>query len=81
MILTSISHMDKKKGNLLYPTEDGQTKIEATFANDTMRLTTDKMAELFQLNKSTISRYIKNVFESGKLKPDLVIAFFATTQQ
>lgn len=81
MILTSNSHMDKKKGNLLYPTEDGQTKIEATFANDAMRLTTDKMAELFQLNKSTISRYIKSVFESRKLKPDLVVAFFATTKR
>lgn len=80
MILTSISHMDKKKGNLLYPTEDGQTKIEATFANDTMRFTTNKMAELFQLNKSTISRHIKNVFESGKLKPDSVVAFFAIVQ-
>ena len=73
--------MDKKKGNLLYPTEDGQTKIKATFANDTIRLTTDKMADLFQLNKSTISRHIKNVFESGKLKPDTVVTFFATVQQ
>ena len=39
-----------------------------------------KMAELFQRNKSTISRHIRNVFESGKQqKPDSSVAFFATT--
>ena len=37
------------------------------------------MAELFQRNKSTISRHIKNVFESGELRQDSVVAFFATT--
>ena len=68
-------------GNLLlYQTEDGQTKIEVTLANDTVWLTADQMAELFQRNKSTISRHIKNVFESGELKPDSTVAFFATVQ-
>jgi len=38
------------------------------------------MAELFQRNKSTISRHIKNVFEDGELNPDSVVAFFATTE-
>ena len=66
---------------LLYQTEDGQTKIEVTLANDTVWLNADQMAELFQRNKSTISRHIKNVFESGELKPDMVVAFFATTTQ
>ena len=74
--------MNNSKGNLLlYQTEDGQTKIEVTLANDTVWLTADQMAELFQRNKSTISRHIKNVFESGELKPDMVVAFFATTTQ
>ncbi len=74
--------MNDPKGNLLlYQTEDGQTKIEVTLANDTMWLTADQMAELFQRNKSTISRHIKNVFESGELNPDMVVAFFATTTQ
>ena len=72
--------MNDSKGNLLlYQTEDGQTKIEVTLANDTVWLTADQMAELFQRNKSTISRHIKNVFESGELKPDSTVAFFATT--
>ena len=73
--------MNDTKGNLLlYQTEDGQTKIEVTLANDTVWLTADQMAELFQRNKSTISRHIKNVFESGELKPDSTVAFFATVQ-
>ena len=44
-----------------------------------MWLTADQMDELFQRNKSTISRHIRNVFESGELKADSVVAFFATT--
>ncbi len=73
--------MNDFKGNLLlYQTEDGQTKIEVTLANDTVWLTADQMAELFQRNKSTISRHIKNVFESGELKPGSTVAFFATVQ-
>lgn len=44
---------------LMYTTEDGLTKIEATFENDTVWLSIDQMAELFQRDKSTISRHIK----------------------
>lgn len=67
-------------GNIiLYQTEDGKSRIEVTLCNDTVWLTADQMAELFQRNKSTISRHIKNVFEDGELNPDLVVAFFATT--
>ena len=67
-------------GNIiLYQTEDGKSRIEVTLCNDTVWLTTDQMAELFQRNKSTISRHIKNVFEDGELNPDSVVAFFAPT--
>ena len=64
---------------ILYQTEDGQSRIDVTLSDDTVWLTADQMAELFQRNKSTISRHIRNVFESGELKPDSVVAFFATT--
>jgi hypothetical protein len=47
---------------LLYITEDGLAKIEATFDEDTVWLSTNQMAELFQRDKSMISRHIKNVF-------------------
>ena len=73
--------MNDSKGDLLlYQTEDGQTKIEVTLVNDTVWLAAEQMAELFQRNKSTISRHIKNAFESGELKPDSTVAFFATVQ-
>ena len=71
---------DSKGNILLYQTEDGLTKIEVTLADDNVWLTADQMAELFQRNKSTISRHIRNVFESGELKPDSTVAFFATVQ-
>ena len=64
---------------LLYQTADGQSKIEVALTNDTVWLTLDQMAELFQRNKSTISRHIKTIFESGELQADSVVAFFATT--
>ena len=68
------------QGNIiLYQTEDGQSRIDVTLSGDTVWLTADQMAELFQRNKSTISRHIRNAFESGELNPDSVVAFFATT--
>ena len=58
----------QNNGNIiLYQTEDGKSRIEITLCNDTVWLTADQMAELFQRNKSTISRHIKNVFEDGEL--------------
>ncbi len=71
--------METNKGELLlYRTGDGQTRIEVTLINDTVWLTADQMADLFQRNKSTISRHIKNVFEQGELQAQEVVAFFAT---
>ena len=71
---------EQNKGSIiLYQTADGQSKIEVTLSNDTVWLTADQMAELFQRNKSTISRHIRNVFEEGELNADSVVAFFATT--
>ncbi|MBO7594985.1 MAG: virulence RhuM family protein [Salinivirgaceae bacterium] len=64
---------------LLYQTADGEAKIEVRLENETVWLSLDKMAELFQRNKSTISRHIKNVFEEGELNKNSVVAFFATT--
>src|SRR5574344_1341882 len=64
---------------LLYNTADGQANIEVTLINDTVWLTTDQMSQLFYRNKSTISRHVKNVLESGELQADSVVAFFATT--
>ena len=65
---------------LLYQTPDGVSKIEVKLQDDTVWLSLDQMAELFQRNKSTISRHIKNVLEEGELLADSTIAIFATVQ-
>ena len=72
--------MDKEKADMIiYTTEDGLTKVETTFDGDTVWLSIDQMAELFQRDKSIISRHIKNIFIEGELQRDSVVAKFATT--
>lgn len=64
---------------LIYTTDDGMAKISTSFDGDTVWLSLDQMAELFQRNKSTISRHIHNIFSEGELMRDAVVAKFATT--
>lgn len=73
--------MEERGNILMYQTVDGQTAIEAVLSNETVWLTIDKMADLFQRNKSTISRHIKNILECGELCADSTVAFFATVQK
>lgn len=65
---------------IIYTTEDGLAKIETTFDDDTVWLSIEQMAELFQRDKSTISRHIKNVFAEGELRREGTVAKFATVQ-
>jgi hypothetical protein len=72
--------MEENKGQiLLYQIPDGESRIEVRLEGETVWLSLDQMAELFQRNKSTISRHIKNVFEE-ELAADSTVAFFATVQ-
>lgn len=64
---------------MIYQTEDGTTRIEVQFDGETVWLTLDQMSELFDRDKSTISRHIKNIFEEGELERISVVANFATT--
>jgi len=75
------THMDNQnKGNIIiYQTDDGLTKVDVKFENETVWLTQEQMAELFQRDKSVISRHIKNIFEEGELLKEAVVANFATT--
>ncbi len=65
---------------VIYQTDDGQTSIDVRMDGETVWLSLNQMAELFQSNKSTISRHIKNVFNCGELQEDSTVAFFATVQ-
>lgn len=64
---------------LLYQTTDGGIRIETRMQNETVWLTINQMAELFGVDKSGISRHLKNIFKSGELDSLAVVAIFATT--
>ena len=66
---------------LLYTTEDGVAKLEVRMVDETVWLSLTQMAELFQRDKSVISRHIKNIYEEGELVPQATVANFATVQR
>ena len=65
---------------ILYQTQGGETKIEVRLVNESVWLTADQMAELFQRDRSTIQRHVKKIYEEGELQPDSTCAFFAQVQ-
>ena len=65
---------------IFYQTEDGRTRVEVQFKGETAWLSLNQMAELFQRDKSVISKHIKNAFDEGKLRPEATVAKFATVQ-
>jgi len=71
---------NRKSDIIIYTTDDGLAKIETTFDGDTVWLSIDQMAELFQRDKSTISRHIKNVYSEGELIREATVAKFTTVQ-
>ena len=75
--------MDSKQNSqlILYQTEDGETQIQVVMQGDTVWLTQKEMADLFQRDKSVISRHIQNVFKEGELEPEATVAKIATVQQ
>ena len=64
---------------IMYTTEEGITKIEVTFDHDTVWLSIDQMAELFQRDKSVIGKHVRNIFKEGELVKEEVWAKFAYT--
>ena len=72
--------MDKEKADMIiYTTEDGLTKVETTFDGDTVWLSIDQMAELFQKDRSVIGKHVRNIFKEGELEKESVWAKFAYT--
>ena len=65
---------------LLFQTEDGKTRIEVRMSGETVWLSLNQIAELFQRDKSTISKHISNIFKEGELHEDRTVAKFATVQ-
>lgn len=77
-----MNYNDKNIGNssiIIYTTEDGLSKIETTFDGDTVWLSIDQMAELFQRDRSVIGKHVRNIFKEGELQKESVWAKFAYT--
>lgn len=72
--------MDNHGEMLIYQTEDGLTKIDVNMQDETVWLSLEQMSDLFQRDKSTISRHIKNIFDEGELVKASTVAKFATVQ-
>lgn len=64
---------------ILYTTEDGRDRIELRAQDGTVWLSLNRIADLFERDKSVISRHIANIFDDGELVEDSVVANFATT--
>lgn len=73
------NNFNKKSHMIIYTTEDGLTKIETTFDGDTVWLSIDQMAELFQRDRRVIGKHVRNVFKEGELVKESVWAKFAYT--
>ena len=64
---------------VIYQTEDGHTKIDVKFEDETVWLTQAQLCELYQTSKSNISEHIKHIFEEGELEETSVVRKFRTT--
>ena len=75
------SDVEPRKGELIvYRSDDGRIRLDARLRDETLWLTINQMAELFQIDKSGVSRHLKNIFETGELDREATVAKFATVQ-
>lgn len=70
---------ERKSDIIIYTTDDGLAKIETTFDGDTVWLSIDQMAELFQRDRSVIGKHVRNIFKEGELVKEAVWAKSAYT--
>ena len=70
---------DSQGDIIIYQTEDGVTKIDVRFVDETVWLTQAQLVQLFQTSKANVSEHIKNIFAEGELDVDSVVRKFRTT--
>ena len=73
--------MNKQVHFLVYKSLEGKVSVNALVRDESIWLTQKEMAELFDVNKSSISRHLKNIFAEGELDEQLVVAKIATTTE
>src|SRR5574340_35164 len=66
---------------ILYQTEDGRTRIECRFENDTIWLTQALMSQLFQVTVPTVNEHLKGIYADGELRPEATIRKFRIVRQ
>ncbi len=74
-----MSNVPAKSELLIYEAENGAVKLEVRFEGETVWLTQQLMADLFQTTKQNIGQHLKNIFEEGELAPSAVVKNFFTT--
>ena len=74
-----MSGLPQESQLLIYQAEDGAIKIDVRFENETVWLTQQHMAELFQTTKQNIGQHLKNIFEEGELAQEAVVKNLFTT--
>ena len=80
---TDLKEMNKDNNQgeiVIYQTDDGDTKIDVRFVDETVWLTQAQLCELYQTSKSNVSEHIKNIFEEGELEEDSTVRKFRTVQ-
>ena len=72
--------VEEHKGDIIiYQSENGETKIDVRFEDDTVWLTQAQLCELYQSSKANVSEHIKNIFEEGELEENSVVRKIRTT--
>jgi hypothetical protein len=64
---------------LIYQTQTGESQLEVKLQNESLWLNLNQLSQLFERDKSVISRHLKNIFAEAELEQNSVVAFFATT--
>lgn len=77
--MPNLTLQDQTTEFLLYTAPNGATKVEVILGNETIWLTQERMAELFGVDRSSISRHLKNIFETNELQREVVCAEIAHT--
>lgn len=72
---------NQKSQIVIYKAANGRVKIDVRFENETVWLTQNALAELFQTTKNNISQHVKNIFEEGELAQSATVKKFLTVKK
>jgi len=74
------TEINKPNNFLLYTSKEGAVNVDVLLKDETIWLTINQLAALFNIDKSGISRHIKNIYETGELQEKATVAKIATVQ-